>query len=137
MRTFIAAVLLLSSSDLLASCLVEPQPPPVTFKLESCQAISLSSSPSRTRHAGGRAPLHIQGAEEKGILIAGTPSNPGLLTQLQYYLVAGSAEQVCPSQLPATVSLEIESRCCDVVPAKIGCIAPFPSATIKILVDDT
>ena len=93
--------------------------------------------------AGGRAHLHMQSVQERGVLVSGAygqsskSRGPGNGGETQYFLVAGEANSVCPSHLPAEVDLHIESRCCDVIPAKLGCISPFPWASFAPIATGT
>jgi hypothetical protein len=135
MRILVASFASFFSQGVFAACLAESPRPPVEFRVHSCQGVLLEPSPSRTRRAGGRAHLHTQSIREHGVLIAGMPIERGADQQgaLHYYLVAGSPENVCPSHLPTDVALEVEPRCCDTLPAKQGCIAPFQSATFTVI----
>ena len=87
--------------------------------------------------------MHMQNVKERGVLISGVASDsnqsgkPLSGVPTQYFIVSGSAGKVCPSLLPARVALTVEPLCCDVMPAKEGCIAPFPKAIFKILGDGT
>jgi hypothetical protein len=130
---FFAGLALLVTSTADSSCLRE-EPREVVFILESCQPISVKSSPSRTGRSGGR-PYHRQGLVVEGTLVSGRASVSGA-TERSFYFVSGKAEEVCPVKLHGRVGLTPIARCCDTMPYGPDCISAIPPATIRSLVDD-
>jgi hypothetical protein len=141
MQLFVAALLSTASFSASAIC-VDAATKPVPFRLESCQDVELSSSPSRTRRAGGRAFLHSQGLEIKGTLIGGRILEGGEEPAIEaessrrHFLADGQASEICPSLLPMNVEVMEQPRCCDTTPRKGDCISPFPIAVFTLTEHD-
>jgi hypothetical protein len=134
--------LLLLPLGLHAKCIEYP-PILATVRVESCQTMNIKSSQSRRRTEGGASyQLHqpgdsfeatvISGLVEKVSYVSLQPDDVSAFPLAPYIPLGpvqlelhGSADTACPSELPATLTVLGDRRCCDTTPHSGACISPF------------
>ena len=128
-------------------------------EVASCQSFSVDSSLLvHTWEVVGDSVIHKPGVKHRATLLSGVvrsarfvsrEPNQRMTHSFESYLpigqahleLSGEAAAVCPSKLPATVTVMADPRCCDILPSQGGCISPFlrvavesrPSAWYRLL----
>ncbi len=120
--------------------------PPLMAKVEVyyCQPVVLSSSV----YGKGSFAEHLPDQVHRATLISGevkevsfvslqpgdstaSPAEPYIALGRGQFELEGEASEVCPRDIPSTVFVTGNLRCCDVVPMQKACISPLTRVKIE------